>query len=439
MRTDFDYRVTVGWLRDLASQPTPDDAWPCTRWDDQLERDQLRFLDAQAELGVTYNLAWGLFVDRAWPAPLDAVIDDARAERVRRFTDAAHARGLKALSGVGVYSWGFDEIIAEHPEVARGGAHVMCAHATAAWGWQRRVLDYMMDDAWGLDGISMQSADLGRCECDDCGRLSPAEHHALLIVRCAEYVRASRPDWTIGQASWGLRVDEPEELQWVQAMASAVDYSIEVRERSAAAGARRQLISGLDTAFGTVGGVFVEPPQHWARLRWFVPCGLASAESLRRLWNDGGRACEYFHRPFENPAEEVSWRTGAMILSHPEMAPMQALAEAVTTVYGVTGDARDDLSDWFRRGEEAYFSRANFEIGDGPLSLEPLVWSENRAAPGPAVYLRDRMSAEARHDYGRELVELRGALSDIAIPAAHAVDRTRACIEGTLRDIETLA
>jgi hypothetical protein len=39
------------------------------------------------------------------------------------------------------------------------------------------------------------------------------------------------------------------------------------------------------------GGVFVVPPQHWERLRWFLPCGLRSARSLKTLHDDGGRAC----------------------------------------------------------------------------------------------------------------------------------------------------
>src|SRR3712207_2110768 len=113
----FTFRVTDGWLRDLASEPTPHDPWPCIRWDEQLLADQIRFLDAQAELGVTCNLAWGLFVDRAWPVPLENVIDAARAERLEAFVDAAHERGLKVLSGVGIYSWGFDEVIAKVPGV----------------------------------------------------------------------------------------------------------------------------------------------------------------------------------------------------------------------------------------------------------------------------------------------------------------------------------
>ena len=56
----FTYAVTDGWLRDLASDATPNDPWPCVRWDDRLLADQIRFLDVQAGLGVAYNLVWGL-------------------------------------------------------------------------------------------------------------------------------------------------------------------------------------------------------------------------------------------------------------------------------------------------------------------------------------------------------------------------------------------
>ena len=163
----FEHRLTCGWIRDLASEPTPTDPWPCIRWDEQLCRDQERFLDAQAELKVEMNSVWGLFVDRAWPTDLSNTLDAERAERVRWFTDQSHRRGLKVVSGVGIYSWGFDRIIKDHPEVAasEGNRQVMCPFRGAAWDWQQRVLDFLMDERWGLDGVSMQSADQGRCDC----------------------------------------------------------------------------------------------------------------------------------------------------------------------------------------------------------------------------------------------------------------------------------
>jgi hypothetical protein len=434
----FRHRVTCGWLRDLASEPAPHDPWPCIRWDERLLADQMRFLEAQAELGITGNVAWGLFIDRAWPVPLASVIDDRRAALLAAFTAAAHARGLKVLAGVGIYSWGFDEVIARVPEVSAGHRHAMCPFREAAWEWQRRVLDFLMEPRWGLDGISMQSADQGRCDCPRCRERSPAEHHAEILVRSAEHVRAGRPDWVIGQASWGLRVDEPGEFEPIRRISQAVDYMVEIRELSAEARRRPEIARGLACAFGSVGGVFVEPPQHWERLRWFLPCGLGSARALARLWADGGRACELFYRPFANPAEEVSWRTAARVLASPLTTPEASLAEAAGAVYGVTGSAREALADWFARGEAAYFSRADFEVGRGSLSLEPLIWSENPAAAGPAIYLRDRMPAAARADYARDLERLKGELVAMDVPRREVMSKTISCIDGTLGEIAAL-
>jgi hypothetical protein len=435
----FDYRVAIGWLRDLASEPTPHDKWPSIRWDDQLLADQIRFLDVQAELGVDYNIAWGFFIDRSWPVPFENVISVERAEKLRAFTDAAHQRGVKVMHGTGIYSWGFDEVIKQVPGVSSGHQHAMCPFQAEAWDWQRRVLDFLMEPQWGLDGISMQSADQGRCDCERCSKLSPAEHHARILVRSAEHVRANRPDWVIGQASWGLRVDEPGEFEHLQTISKAVDYMVEVREISASSGRRPEIVNGLDCAFGTLGGVFVEPPQHWDRDRWFVPCGLGSARSLAKAAADGCRACEYFYRPFANPGEEVAWRVGARILDAPLTAPEAALEEAVQAVYGVSGTTAASLADWYARAEDAYFSRTTYQVGQGPLSLEPLIWKEHPSESGPPIYLQNRMTAEQRADYAHALEGLKAELNGMDIPNQEAKAKTLAGIEGTLRDIAASA
>ncbi|MDQ1316729.1 MAG: hypothetical protein QG588_378, partial [Candidatus Poribacteria bacterium] len=285
---------------------------------------------------------------------------------------------------------------------------------------------------------SMKSADLARCNCEKCRNLSPAEHHARILIRSAEYVRTQKPDWGIGQASWGLRLDEPSEFEYIKQISKAVDYMVEVNELSSFTGRRKEITKGLECAFGSVGGVFIEPPQHWDRLRWFVPCGIRSARALQQLWLDGGGACEYFYRPFANPVEEVSWRTGAMILKNPEMSPESALSEALKAVYDVNENQVKDLSDWFIRGEDAYFSRSNFQVGNGSLSLEPLIWHENPSMPGPPVYLKDRMSQDARTDYAHELEQLKGELSKMELPSTQALKNTITAIDGTLHDIKQI-
>jgi hypothetical protein len=431
----FDHRITCGWLRDLASEPTPHDTWPCIRWDDQLVADQERFLDAQAEYGVTINSVWGLFVDRAWPTDLKQAA--ARGDHVKQFTAAAHERGLKLVTGLGVYSWGFDQIIREHPEVAAsdGNKHVMCPFQPAAWEWQRRVLDFVLDPQWGIDGASMQSADQGRCDCPRCKKRSNAEHHAELLIRCAEYARRQRPDWVIGTSCWGLRVDEPEALAHIVHMSKALDYILEVDELSHRKGLRPDIVRQLHSAFGSVGGGFVEPPQHWDRLRWFVPLALGPAQSVGQLWRDGGRACEIYYRPFANPGEEVAWRTSARMLQQPTLEPHVALREAVGRVYGVSGDGLEQLADWYIEAERAYLDRSTYKVGQGPLSLEPLWWNKHPDAAGPPLYLQDKMKPEDREAYAADLRQLRDRFARIAIPNHQAAADTLGGIDGTLAEI----
>src|SRR5450759_1333122 len=435
--TCFAFRVTGGWLRDLASEPTPGKVWPCIDWDEPLERDQRHFLDVQREVGVDIHAVWGLFVNRAWPVELRQAVGPARADQIERLVAAAHQRKLLVMSGVGIYSWGFEDIIAANPGVASGSRRAMCLSKPAAWDWQRRVLDFIKDPRWQLDGVSMQSADQGRCECPECCQLTPAEYHAAILTRSAAYIRANRPDWVIGQASWGRPLENVADLPALAEIADAVDYMVEVNEIPGRAN-RLSRISHFDCAYGTVGGVFIEPPQHWDRLRWCVPCGLRSARSLQTLWDEGGHACEYFFRPFANPVEEVSWRTGGHFLSDPYQTPEECLRRSVKEVYRVSGPASDDLTDWFKRAEDAYFSRSSFTAGSGPLSLEPLIWNVDPAAVGPAVYLLDWLTPAARQDYATDLAALKAEFLALPIPDPVLKHKTITALQGTLNDLGAL-
>ncbi len=434
----FTFRVTNGWLRDLASQPTPGKRWPCIDWDDALVKDQRRFLDAQQELDVDINVVWGLFAARAWPTKLAQAAPPERAEKIVNFISAAHQRKLLVLSGAGIYSWGFEEIIAQHPKVSSGSRTTMCLSKPAAWDWQCRVLDFLMDPRWQLDGLSLQSADQGRCECSECQRLTPAEYHAAVLTRSAEYVRTNRPDWVIGHASWGLPVDNEEDIPALKEIADAVDYMVEVNELPGRS-SRLKRISQLDCAYGSVGGVFIEPPQHWDRLRWFVPCGLRSARSILDLWEEGGHACEYFYRPFANPGEEVSWRAGAHMLAEPFQTPEECLRRSVEEVYQVSGAGGLALASWFERAEAAYFSRSSYQVGSGPLSLEPLVWDQDPSAAGPAVYLSERMDPARCQAYAQELDALKKEFQTMDIPDPDLKTSTLNAIRGTLNEITSLA
>ncbi|MGB9596880.1 MAG: hypothetical protein ACPL7B_11420, partial [Candidatus Poribacteria bacterium] len=76
-------------------------------------------------------------------------------------------------------------------------------------------------------------------------------------------------------------------------------------------------------------------------------------------------------------------------------------------------------------------------VGYGPISLEPLVWHENPSAPGPPIYLSDRMSASDLIDYANELESLKSELISMNISSQN-IEKTITAINGTLNDIKTI-
>ena len=172
----FRHRGYLGWVTDLASEPDPTASWPSMRLDDALLDDYSRTFDLMKDLGFNEISIWGLYVARSWPIDIESAVAPARGARVEKLIDEAHKRGIRVLSGLGVYSWGFDEIIHVHPDLSRGNGQAMCASLPAAWEWMRKVIDFVFS-RFPIDGVSMQSADQGRCRCEQCKAHTDAEYH----------------------------------------------------------------------------------------------------------------------------------------------------------------------------------------------------------------------------------------------------------------------
>ena len=104
------------------------------------------------------------------------------------------------------------------------------------------------------------------------------------------------------------------------AMARHADYLIDPHSSAARRDPayRRRLIAALaPCAYGTVGGPFVEPPQHWEHTRWFLPCLERAARHVKHLHAEGGRAMEVFFHILANPGDEVTVRHTAALLRDP--------------------------------------------------------------------------------------------------------------------------
>ncbi len=432
----FTYRGYLGWITDVATAPHPAGAWPVTEIDEELLADYEATFAMMREVGLDLAVIWGLVVGRNWPLDVESGVDERRVAQVRRLLDGAHRHGLRVLAGTGLYSWGFERIIAQRPDLSRGNPRALCASHPDAWPLMKRVID-VFGDALGVDGFSFQSADQGRCPCERCAAWGDTEYHACLNSRAASYVRETWPGKTVAVNTWSLRFPDPADLPHVVAMTRHADYLIDAHSSAAERDPayRRRLIDAIrPCAYGTVGGPFVEPPLHWERARWFLPCLDQPARHARELYDEGGRAMEIFFHIAANPGDEVSARHAALLLRDPERPSEEVLREVLAVLYRPRDNgALDRLADLFRRADRAYFSRARNVPAAATLSMEPLVSDH----AGPPVYLTDHLDRDELDAYERDISALLAQCPSLAeeVGRPDKVATTASCLRGVLGDI----
>ena len=163
----FHHKVLLGWINDVSSQPRIGKRWPIIDVDEQLVRDYCELFPMLRDWGYTGITIWGLYVNHAWPVELWSCVTPERKRLIDRIIARAHDCGLRVYSGLGVYNWGFEEIIRAHPKTAKNegriawGAHcadngvAMCYHSDAAREWMRKVVDFVFASA-NIDGVGMQ-------------------------------------------------------------------------------------------------------------------------------------------------------------------------------------------------------------------------------------------------------------------------------------------
>ncbi len=431
----FRHRGYLGWITDLASEPDTHAHWPSMRLDERLLNDYRQSFDLMSKLGFNEISIWGLYVSSAWPTDLKSCITPERDRMVRALIDAAHGKNIKVLSGLGVYSWGFEEIIKANPKLARTGPLTMCASEPEAWKWMQKVIDFVFTQ-FPIDGVSMQSADQGRCRCPECKAYSDAEYHAELTSRVGRYIRDSRRGKVVGVNCWGLPLGDSASFESLRKTSRMVDYIIDARGTSKwdDKSSRRELIATLGCDFGTIGGPQVEPPQHWPRDRWFMPTLRHTGEHLASLHADGGRACEYFFHILANPGDEISMRLAGRVLKEPQVSWEKHLRIAVKDMFEVD-DAQvcETLSQLLLRAEEAYFKHLPPDIS-GTISLEPLVSNK----PGPPIYLTERLKPAQREEYAKELEAISPEFEEFAsrVRQSDKVRKIVTCIRNVLADLK---
>ena len=432
----FTHRALNGWITDLATEPDPDAAWPSMRLDEGLLQDYRETFALMRRVGFNEIVIWGLYTANHWPLELKAAVPAERGRKVERLLASAHEHGIKVLSGLGTYSWGFADIIKANPKLNGGNPNAMCPSEPAAHAWMDRVLDFVFT-RFRIDGVSLQSADQGRCPCVRCAKRGDAEYHAQLLARTADTIHARWPGKIVGMSNWGIGFGNPRDQATFAKLSRSLDYMIDYNDsaRGGGPGYRRAFIAALGCALGPTGGPVVEPPQHWARDRWFLPTCRAVHAHIQALHADGGRACEFFDHILANPSSELTWHVAGRTLADPQAPLEKPLGAVLEELYQPRGTApRDALARFFLEAEEAYLRHLPRDEC-GTLSLEPL--AGNR--PGPPVYLRNRLKPEQRVAYAAELERLAGVFSKLqpALASKPRAKRIAACLAAVRKDLPT--
>ena len=442
----FPHRTFTGWATDFSSVPLLE-PWPSTSLDGRVQTDLHHAFGRAQEAGYNEVILWGLACGRSWSPHLPDTLTSQQAATVRTVISDARAHGLSLFLGVGVYSWGYDRIIAEHPGLDGGSEQAMCVSQPEAWEWVQRILDFMVDQ-FDPDGFSMQSADQGRCPCDRCAEMSVLEYHSRATAQTAAYLRSRWPSKIIQVSTWGLDLGNPAERDAIVAMARDVDVLNDQANSAARAGSdeRRALIQALANtgcSYGTENGWYIDPPPFWCRDRWFLPIALRNVDYYRRLQADGGSAVERYILPLANPGAEVGFIFDGLLLSQSDRDPVSALAQALTAVFDPRPSALDALLAMWRTVESAYLDNTSTGRSERAIHLSSVHYSgllpTERQLLRPEYLLR--MTPAGLESYRRalhEAFEMTGKIQH-ELGRADRAHALRASVGTALADVERIS
>jgi hypothetical protein len=342
----FDYRVAAAWLPQLGREPFP--LLFSSAADEGLARDYEESIPRLGAAGFNYIELAGLVGESGaaqLPVDLEAGFSPDRDALIRHVIGLIHEAGMQYVTALGVYSWGFEEVIRAHPELAarrladpdlrRSGwdedlipyidqfgeatipaTDVLCASREESWDWMRRSIDLQLKTYPEIDGYHIESADQGRCWCEDCRRMSTAEYHTRLAERCGEYLRQVAPEKPIFITNCGADWGSIRALPYVQRQAKYADFIIDYMDsfrlpvllsqwgRQETIDKRREAVEALPCAYGMAlhirdGGL--------PRDRWFQPLPKSIHGNLRDSFEQGCRGLEFYSAgPFYNLGTEFN-------------------------------------------------------------------------------------------------------------------------------------
>ncbi|HSV31486.1 MAG TPA: hypothetical protein VLH40_05615, partial [Atribacteraceae bacterium] len=394
----FQHRIGFGvWINDFRNDPLTQDNWPCICIDQQTQDDFRGMMQFLKKIGFTAVDIFGFLTNHDWPEKVHDVVSEDRIRAVQRLVKNAHDNNLEVIYGLGVYSWGFDSIIKNNPAVRGTSPQAMCGSREESQQYMRKVVDFVTN-TFNFDGFHLEVADQGRCRCALCSKETDVVYFNRLNRETAEYIRSKLPDKfllvnTSGYLPWGDTF-APEEFsslyelgEWIDVLIDGGNHGQFVAEEH-----RTKFVENLPCDYGTSGGFWIYPPQHWKRLRWFLPYFYYAADHLKKLYRDGGRACEIYLGPLLNPGTELNLWCIGNFLQDPLKDPLTVVWDAIETLYRPKNQkSASQLVDLISRAESAFFNNWSSQrqsgipeqYSDGIESL--FAWSNTkreRAIPG---------------------------------------------------------
>ena len=426
----YPYRIAFGaWINDMRRTPLPLENWPAPQFDDETVESAIQAMDVQAAAGFNYLDAWGLFATYGWPTDIVSTVDESRRRRLHRLQDAARQRNIRLSLGLGVYSWGYDKIIAADPAVrgknADGSphAHAMCDHNPKSFEYVKRIIDFALGQC-EFGAVHLESCDLGCCFCPHCaGKDGVVGYNVRINSKTADYIKQKWPGKlvyviTIGWTGAGKPFSDAEAAKVVE-LSKHVDCifdqghtGYQVPEEK-----RREFIARLHCAYGTSGKLWLYPDTRWDRASYFLPYPKRAGEALVKQFADGVRGCLYYQGPVTNAGQELMIALGGRILSDARRKPEAVLAEVLETLYRPrNAAAARRLARIVELAEDSYFNqwsegrfRKLWGVGKpGEFKLDQNLWG---TSPGPATYLQEPcLDAKGRKAYREGLVAILGEL-----------------------------
>ena len=335
----FDYPIAYGcWLNDSRENPITDEDWPSIRIDENTIDSLTKTMRFLRDAGYEYFDVFGLITNNNWTNNIFSTVNKTRENLIKNVIDIIHKNGLKLIYGLGVYSWGFEDIIEQNPLVKGTSSMVMCASSTQSQHTMEKVIDYIAT-TYEIDGFHLEAADQGRCECAKCSTYDDIEYFNRINILVAQYIRKNHPNKillvnTSGYLPWGDRFSH-KQLQQLIPLGKVIDVFIDVASHGefVALKDRKGFIEKFSPSFGTANGFWIYPPQRWDRLRWFIPHIQHNISHLSKLYEDGGRSCELYLAPLINPGVELTILCNGLYIHNPTQNVSSILKSAVKKLY----------------------------------------------------------------------------------------------------------